>query len=227
MASRVEWYRWRGVWPGAGGPQLLCQLLCQPLLQPWCQNPAMSSNSSAGGPSGLRQLLEQEGRERLILLLNHVLAAEPVAILRLQPHAGRCLRVVAQGWPRLLSMLLPPPAPLEVVVTPAGLLELRPALEGLEATAAPDLEVVLDTHDPMSLVSQVLSGGTPQLQLSGDAQFAADVNWLAENLRWDLTADLERLWGPLSAERLRTWGQAFARALREAVQRLGRDRGLG
>ncbi|MEY2594013.1 MAG: hypothetical protein RI972_1702, partial [Pseudomonadota bacterium] len=64
-------------------------------------------------------------------------------------------------------------------------------------------------------------------QLSGDAQFAADVNWLAENLRWDLTADLERLWGPLSAERLRTWGQAFARALREAVQRLGRDRGLG
>ncbi len=186
----------------------------------------MSSNSSPQGPSGLRQLLEQEGRVRLILLLNHVLAAEPVATLRLQPHAGRCLRVVAEGWPRLLSMLMPPPAPLEVVVTPAGLFELRPTLEGLDAAAAPDLEVVVDSHDPLSLMARVLSGGTPQLRLSGDAQFAADVNWLVENLRWDLTADLERLWGPLSAQQLRTWGQAFARALREAVERLSRGRGL-
>jgi ubiquinone biosynthesis protein UbiJ len=58
------------------------------------------------------------------------------------------------------------------------------------------------------------------LQLAGDAQFAADVNWLAENLRWDVAADVERLFGPVSAERLRTWGLAVARALREAVARL-------
>ncbi len=172
----------------------------------------------------MRQLLEQEGRERLILIVNHVLSAEPVAQRRLQPHAGRRLRVVPDGWPRLLSMMAPPPAPLEVVVTPAGLLELCPmpdSVADLNAQSdAPDLEVVVDSHDPLGLVARVLSGGTPSLQLAGDAQLAADVNWLAENLRWDVAADIERFFGPVPAERLRTWGLAIARALREAAARL-------
>lgn len=185
----------------------------------------MSAFASSATPSGLRQLLEQEGRERLILLLNHVLASEPVAQQRLQPHAGRRLRVACDGWPRLLAMMLPPPAALQVEVTPAGLLELCPMLED-EAAAAPELEVVVDTHDPLGLVSRVLAGGTPQLQLAGDAQFAADVNWLAENLRWDVAADVERLFGPVSAQRLSTWGLAVARALREAVVRLSAGRGV-
>lgn len=172
----------------------------------------------------MRQLLEQEGRERLILIVNHVLSAEPVAQRRLQPHAGRRLRVVPDGWPRLLSMMAPPPAPLEVVVTPAGLLELCPMLDSVVDSSAqadsPDLEVVVDSHDPLGLVARVLSGGTPSLQLAGDAQLAADVNWLAENLRWDVAADIERFFGPVPAERLRTWGLAIARALREAAARL-------
>ena len=179
----------------------------------------MSSHTERGQGRSWRDLLEQEGRERLILLANHVLAAEPVAPARLRPHAGRRLRVAVEGWPRLLSALLPPPAPLEVLITPAGLLELLPMFEEFER-AAPELEVVVDTHDPLGLVATVLSGGTPALQLSGDAQLAADVNWLAENLRWDVAADLERLFGPVPAERLRLWGLATVRALKEAAARL-------
>ncbi|MFZ9430194.1 MAG: hypothetical protein ACO26F_10885, partial [Burkholderiaceae bacterium] len=179
----------------------------------------MFSNSSSGRAAGLRQLLEQEGRERLMLIINHVLSAEPVALARLRPHVGRRLRVVPAGWPALLALMVPAPAPLEVQVTPAGLIELcplrDPAFGDDDHQAAPDLEVVVDTHDPLGLVSQVLAGGTPTLQLSGDAQLAADVNWLAENLRWDVAADVERFFGPVSAERLRTWGAATARALRE------------
>ena len=180
----------------------------------------MSSNPSPGGPSGVRRLLEHEGRERLILLINHVLASEPLAQQRLQPHSGRRLRVVPSGWPQLLSMVMSPPAPLEVEVTPAGLLECCPQLQPGVEERIPDLEVVVDSQDPLGLVAHVLAGGTPQLQLAGDAQFAADVNWLAENLRWDVAADIERLFGPVSAERLRTWGLAMARALREALSRL-------
>jgi ubiquinone biosynthesis protein UbiJ len=180
----------------------------------------MSSPSSPEVKTGLRQFLEQEGRERLILLLNHVLASEPVAQQRLQPHAGRRLRVAPDGWPRLLSMMVPPPAPLQVQVTPAGLLELCPMLEYETESIAPELDVVVDTHDPLGLVARVLAGGTPQLQLAGDAQFAADVNWLADNLRWDVAADVERLFGPVPAERLRIWGLAVARALRDAAARL-------
>ncbi|MFM8796520.1 MAG: hypothetical protein ACKOFK_07180 [Betaproteobacteria bacterium] len=187
----------------------------------------MSMNSSPAEPLGLRQLLEQEGRERLVLLLNHVLASEPVAPARLQPHAGRRLRVVGQGWPQLLAVLVPQPQPLEVVVTPAGLLELCPLQAPQDPPSPADLEVVVDSHDPLGLAARVLSGGTPQLQLAGDAQFAADVNWLADNLRWDVAADLERLFGPVPAEQLRTWGQALARALREAGLRWGSRAGAG
>jgi len=180
----------------------------------------MPSESSAEVKPSLYLLLEQEGRERLILLVNHVLASEPVAQQRLRPHAGRVLRVSPQGWPRLLSLMLPPPAPLAVRVSPAGLLELCTTLEDGMDAAVPELDVIVDTHDPLGLLARVLAGGTPQLQLSGDAQFAADVNWLAENLRWDVAADVERLFGPVSAERLSSWGLALARALREAVARL-------
>lgn len=192
-----------------------------------CQNPRMSSTTPPGRAGGVRQLLEQEGRERLILIVNHVLAAEPVAQQRMQPHAGRRLRVVPQGWPRLLSLVAPPPAPLEVMVTPAGLLELCPMLEPGDDGAMPDLEVVVDSHDPLGLVASVLAGGLPDLQLTGNAQLAADVNWLAENLRWDVAADIERFFGPVPAEKLRTWGLAITRALREAATRLTRSGGVG
>lgn len=187
----------------------------------------MSATDSPKRAEGLRQLLEQEGRERLILIVNHVLASEPVAQQRLRPHAGRLLRVVPDGWPRLLSMVMPPPASLEVRITPAGLLELEPLLDMLDDAVSADLEVVVDTHDPLGLVARVLAGGTPTLHLSGNAQLATDVNWLAENLRWDVAADIERLFGPVPAERLRTWGLAVARALREAAARLTRRDGAG
>lgn len=177
----------------------------------------MSEAPPANARPSWRSLLEREGRERLILLVNHVLAAETAGWQRLQPHAGRTLRLRPEGWPMLLAPLLPQPEPMRVQITPAGLLELCDP--GSDAGVA-DLEVVVDTHDPAGLVARVLSGGQPGLQLSGDAHLAADVNWLADNLRWDVAADLERFFGPVPAERLRLWGLAAARALREAAQRL-------
>ena len=185
----------------------------------------MSENPQAM-PGGWRSLLEQEGRQRLVLLLNHVLGAEPVAVARLKPHAGARLTVLAEGWPRLLQVLWPQPAPLEVRVTPAGLLELMPMRADAAADLGPaDLEVQLDTSDPAALAARVMAGGTPSLQLRGDAQLAADVNWLAENLRWDVAADLERLFGPVSAQRLSQWGSAMLRALQQGLERLVASRG--
>ena len=37
--------------------------------------------------------------ERITLLLNHVIAAEPVATERLRPHSGRSVQLVWTGWP--------------------------------------------------------------------------------------------------------------------------------
>jgi ubiquinone biosynthesis protein UbiJ len=50
----------------------------------------------------LHALLAPALMERLVLLTNHVLSAEPVAVERLRPHAGRVLRIELDGWPRAL-----------------------------------------------------------------------------------------------------------------------------
>jgi ubiquinone biosynthesis protein UbiJ len=67
----------------------------------------------------LQALASAAVMERTILLANHVIAAEPVAMQRLQPHAGRCLLLTLQGWPTLLPAM----PPLAIRITPAGLLE--------------------------------------------------------------------------------------------------------
>ena len=193
-------------------------------------------------PSGgmeLPRFLEEAAQERLLLILNHVLTSEPVAQQRLQAHAGRRLRLSVQGWPALAQMLVPAPRPWCVAISPAGLLEgasdgtlegtsegkpeghSEGHSEGISKEGEPDLDVVLDASNPLELMAQVAAGQTPTLRLAGDARLAADVNWLAENIRWDIAADLERVFGPMPAEQMRVWGVAVMQGLREAVARLG------
>ena len=51
----------------------------------------------------------------------------------------------------------------------------------------------------------------------GNAQLAADINWLLQNVRWDVAADLERLFGPALAHSLHRLGSALAKGLRSAT----------
>ena len=55
-------------------------------------------------------------------------------------------------------------------------------------------------------------------QSDGDAQLAGDVNWVLQNLRWGVAADMERLFGPTVAYPLHRLGSALARGLRSALQ---------
>ena len=153
--------------------------------------------------------------ERLTLLLNHVLAAEPVATERLVPHAGRSLSLSLLGWPRLL----PQPPVLAWRITPAGLLEWVGA-DGSIVEPAPDLALQLEASNPALLMAGLLAGEPPPLQIDGDAQLAGDVNWLIENLRWDVTADLERLFGPMVAQQLAQVGGALGKAVRTTFKGL-------
>jgi ubiquinone biosynthesis protein UbiJ len=161
----------------------------------------------------LTTLLAPAAMERLTLAINHVLASERVATERLQPHAGRAIELVLTGWPKLL----PPPPPMAFRVTPAGLLEWG----GLERNAASDLTVRIDASNPALLLSRALAGEPPAVDIEGDAALAGDVNWLLGNLRWDVAADLERLFGPTVAQQLVRLGSALARALRSALQGAG------
>lgn len=152
--------------------------------------------------------------ERAALLLNHVVAAEPAAVERLKPHAGRRLEVELAGWPAWLAA--PPPAAF--LVTPAGLLEWC----GMERGAGADLVLRLDVSEPAQLASRTLGGELPPVAVEGDAQFAGDVNWLIQNLRWDIESDLEALFGPAVAPLLARAGRGLAAGLKQAAQTAGR-----
>lgn len=146
-------------------------------------------------------------QERALLIVNHVVAAEPAAAARLQGHAGRVVRVRAEPGLPLLGAL---PA-WDLVVTPAGLVETA-----AEGRPVPDLEVVADLSQPLALLSALAQGRRPALRIEGDAAFASDMAWLIDNLRWDAEEDLSRLVGDAVAHR----AMQVLRGLREALRRL-------
>ena len=159
----------------------------------------------------LNAMLAPALMERLVLVINHVLAAEPVATQRLQAHDQRVIELQMQGWPSLL----PAPPTLAFRVTPAGMLEW---CGGADAAVEADLRVRVDAGNPLLLMARAMAGDKPSVSIDGDAQLAGDVNWLLENLRWDVAADLDRLLGPTVAYPMHRLGSALARGLRAALQ---------
>lgn len=158
----------------------------------------------------LAALLAPAVAERLTLLANHLLSGETVATEKLRPHAGRTLLLRLVNWPSLL----PAPPALAWRVTPAGLLEWC----GSEVPAQADLTALVEAGNPALVMARMLVGERPAVQIEGDAQFAADVNWLLANLRWDIAGDLEGVFGPVVARQLQLLGSAVAGALRAAVR---------
>ena len=158
----------------------------------------------------LNTLLGQAVIERLTLLVNHVLASEPVAMQRLATHAGRHIQLHFDGWPALL-----PPLPATAFrVTPAGLIEWC----GADAVDEPDLRVNIDASNPALAMAQALSGTRPKVDVAGDAAFATDLNWLFDNLRWDVQDDLARIVGQAPAREIARVAGGIANGMREAAK---------
>lgn len=160
----------------------------------------------------LQALVAPAVTERLTLLTNHLLQAEPEAQRRLHGHVGKSLRLELEGWPALL----PPPPPLSWRVTPAGLLESC----GPAAADPVELRVSVRLAGPLQLAGELLAGRQPPVEVSGDAQFAGEVDWLVQNLRWDMAGDLERLLPPPAAALALQAARTLGGGLRAAVQLL-------
>jgi len=162
------------------------------------------------------QVFANAALPRLVLLVNHVLAAEPVATERLRRHAGRSLKLNLDAWPDLL----PPPPLLQFGITPAGLFEWQAPAATAEPAAAADLLITVDAGNPARALLQGLMGKRPAVNVAGDAAFAADVSWVIDNVRWDIRDDLARLFGELPAGELARQARAVGDALRGAAQGL-------
>jgi len=171
----------------------------------------------------LHTLLAPAATQRLTLLLNHVLASEPVALQRLKAHTGRRIGLQLSPWPAWL----PPPPALVFEITRAGLLERL----DVPSELPPDLQVQADLSNPALAALRLLGGERPAIHVQGDARLAADVQWLAEHLRWDVVADLEPLFGPAAAEQLGRVGTAVVAGMRRLAEAGGdlaaRAGGLG
>jgi ubiquinone biosynthesis protein UbiJ len=152
--------------------------------------------------------------QRLALLANHVLASERAATDRLRPHAGRHLRLSLDNWPSLL----PAVPPLAFDITPAGLVEWRNG--DADALPVADLHITVDASNPALAFLQGLAGVKPAIDITGDAQLAADVSWLIDNLRWDIEDDLARLVGNTPARELARFGAVVAKGLRDIASRV-------
>ena len=167
----------------------------------------------------MKALAERSVMERLVLLINHVIAAEPAALERLRPHADRTMQIELSGWPSLL----PAVGPFAFRVSPAGLVEWLADGEPLP----PDLRVAIDAANPALALTRLVAGERPEITVSGDAAFASDVDWLIDNLRWDMQDDLARLVGdgpgaadrPKSAAGSRPRCAKARRALRDLAAR--------
>lgn len=138
-----------------------------------------------------------EGQQRLVLFLNHVLLQEKQAQERLIRQKGR---VVHMRWGLFA---------IDLIVTPAGLTDRAPA------SSPPDLVLSVVSESPLAVVQSVLAGTAPTVKIEGDVQLAAEIGWLAENLRWDAEEDLSRLIGDAPAHALADAGRRLSLGLKQ------------
>ena len=144
--------------------------------------------------------LRDELSQRLVLILNHIIQQEPQAMQRLARMQGQQVGVQWQA----LS--------LQLVFTPAGLLDLAPG------DRPADLRIELMSERPSEVVQALAQGEKPAVSIHGDVRLAAEVNWLIDHVRWDVEADLARVFGDVAAYRIAQLGRSATEAIRRFVR---------
>lgn len=162
--------------------------------------------------------LLHEGRQRIVLLLNHILMQQPEAMQRLTRQQGRTVRVQwssqrlhDQQTTAALSSLAAMSPSITLQITPAGLFNL--AAEGVQ----PDLHLQITDTNPLTLAQTALRGERPSIHIAGDVRLATELQWLIDHVRWDVEQDLARLLGEKPARTLAVTARTAADALRQFV----------
>lgn len=146
------------------------------------------------------QWLVDEGQQRLVLFLNHVLMQEKEAQDRLMRKKGSVVHV---RWGLFA---------IDLLITPAGLFDRA------VPSARADLTVAVAADSPRVVMQSVMSGKAPPVKIEGDVQLAAELGWLAENLRWDIEEDLSRVLGDIPAHAIADAGRRILAGLRQFMR---------
>jgi ubiquinone biosynthesis protein UbiJ len=144
--------------------------------------------------------LMDEGQQKIVLFLNHVLKQESVAVERLKRQRGK---TVEFRWNQL---------EMRLSFTPAGLVERVSTMHGLA-----DLVLNINESSPLTILETLSQGDKPPIRIEGDVQLAAEVNWLIDHVRWDVESDLSRLFGDEIARFLVLTGKQCSNALKDFV----------
>ena len=145
--------------------------------------------------------LMDEGQQKVILFLNHVLKQEDVAMQRLKRQATKTVEL---RWNEI---------EFRIAFTPAGLLE-----RVIERKGSADLILFLNEASPLMILQNLAQGGKPPIRIEGDVQLAAEVNWLIDHVRWDVESDLARVFGDEMARLSVQIARQCVQALREFVK---------
>ena len=144
--------------------------------------------------------LMDDGQQKIVLFLNHVLKQESVAVERLKRQRGK---TVEFRWNQL---------EMRLSFTPAGLVERVSTMHGLA-----DLVLNINESSPLTILETLSQGDKPPIRIEGDVQLAAEVNWLIDHVRWDVESDLSRLFGDEIARFLVLTGKQCSNALKDFV----------
>jgi len=123
--------------------------------------------------------------------VNHLLAQASWAREKLQPFAGQCAHIALPPFSALFS------------ITTEGLIAAPSA--GATATVTIDL--------PASAPLLALQGKAAVMRaarITGPAEFAQELGYVIQHLRWDVEENLSRVVGDIAAHRLATGVSAFA-----------------
>lgn len=156
--------------------------------------------SSLGKSFTLPDWLVQDLQRRLVLLVNHVLQQEPEAQRRLRTQQDKTIYI---SWRQFNA---------QVRITPAGLLDLD------DPNGSSDLLLEISEPSVAKLAKNAVNGTKPQIRIAGDVALATELNWVIDNVRWDLEDDLARVIGDVPAHKLTKLGRKAAEALRSFVQ---------
>ncbi len=137
-------------------------------------------------------------------LINHILRATPRAMTRLQRFSGKTMAFKSGPFHLCLAVL----ASGEVDAAS------QESIPDVTVTAPPILLPRLAAREEAAFKQAVFEG---------DAEFAAEIAFLARNLEWDVEEDLSKVIGDIAAHRIVSTAKSLREWRKDATARLGEN----